>query len=80
MTRKEDLMITLASHQFYLSKSHPIRDVFDTNDLDQARSLRVLKEADASGSFGPNGFRCRQLDPSRYAVDFFPGGAQELPR
>jgi hypothetical protein len=55
-----------------------IRVTFDTSDLAQARSLRILEEADASGAFGPDGFRCRQLGSELYAVHSYPGGALAL--
>jgi hypothetical protein len=68
----------LAPDQFYPDERPHIRVKFDTSDLNQARSLRILKEADASGSFGPNGFRCYQLGPHLYTVAFYPGWAKEL--
>jgi hypothetical protein len=68
----------LAPDQFYPRKGHPIRVVIDSSDWDQARSLRILKEADAFGAFGPDGFRCYQLGPELYTVAFYPGWAKEL--
>jgi hypothetical protein len=59
-----------APEQFYPHRGHPIRALFDISDPDQAQSLRIIKEADASGSFGPDGFRCRQLRTELYAVEF----------
>jgi hypothetical protein len=67
-----------APEEFYPHRGHLVRVVFDTSDPDQARSLRVLKEADASGSFGPDGFQCQQRGPELYAVAFRPGWDKEL--
>jgi hypothetical protein len=79
MTRnKENPKMSLAPNQFYPRKGHPIRVGFDTSDPDLARSLRILKEANASGAFGSEGFRCYQLGPELYTVEFYPGGALAL--
>jgi hypothetical protein len=72
-TRRRLTMI--APDQFYPDRRPHIRATFDTSDPDQSRSLRILKEADASGAFGSDGFRCQQLGPELYAVEFYPGGA-----
>jgi hypothetical protein len=55
-----------------------IRVTFDTKDPAQARNLRILEEADVSGAFGPDGFRCWQLGPELCAVAFYPGGTLAL--
>jgi hypothetical protein len=67
-----------APDQFYPDKGHPIRVVFDTSDSDQGRSLRILKEANSSGAFGSEDFRCCRLGPALYAVEFYAGGALAL--
>jgi hypothetical protein len=69
-----------APDQFYPDKQCPTGVTFDTSDPEQARSLRILRQADASGVFGPDGFRCWQVGPEHYTVGFHPGGALELPR
>jgi hypothetical protein len=67
--------MSLASDQSYHRNGHSVEVVFNGNDPDQARSLRILREAEEAGSFGPDGFRCWQLGPELYAVEFYPGGA-----
>jgi hypothetical protein len=68
----------LAPDQFYPDERPHIRVTFDTSDPAQGRSLRILEEADASGAFGPDGFRCRHLGSELYFVQFYPGGALAL--
>jgi hypothetical protein len=68
----------LAPDQFYPDKRPHIRAIIDSSDPDHAQSLRILKEADASGAFGPNGFRCQQLESELYAVQFYPSVALAL--
>jgi hypothetical protein len=77
-TREELLTITLEpSH----SRSHmgsSARTTLDTSDPDDARTFRLLREADASGAFGPHGFQNCQLGPELYTIAFYPGGALDL--
>jgi hypothetical protein len=79
-TREELLTITLEPGQSRSRKGSPARTILDTSDLDDARTLRILREADASGAFGTNRFYCRRIGPSLYKVEIYPGAAAELLR
>jgi hypothetical protein len=68
----------LAPDQFYPDNRCSTGITFDTRDSEQARTLRILEEADASGAFGPDGFRCCELGPELYTVAFYPGGALDM--
>ena len=79
-TREENLTITLVPDKSRSGKGSPARTILDASDQDDARTLRILREADASGAFGTNRFYCRRIGPSLHEVEIYPDAAAELLR
>jgi hypothetical protein len=79
-TREELLTITLEPGHSRSHKGSSASTTLDTSDPDDARTFRLLREADASGAFGTMRFYFRRIGSSLYDVEMYPGAAAELLR